>query len=253
MFGNFDFDSTVGNADTFFPMYRQYMQAVGGTNASIAKVVHSFALPFNNPTAHNSAAALFEREMNKHVRYWTEEVEESKRIPKKDLKLKGGNPFSAAYRKIKGAMELGGDLSKLTTVAQCEEFVRNTNKENREQAQGGAITAEQRAIMIAEGKDPDTPEGREELKRRVDELMGKLAPDDKKGKKDGSSEGGMKLDDLELEFITVFRQYKDAYKDVEATKWIQTSIDKLKNAVQANARMIAAQAGLTKDDESKAA
>lgn len=249
--GTFDFLATKGKPEEFFPLYGRYMNVRAGTDETIAEVLHSLALPFNNPKAPFSSAKKFEQEMIKHILHWTEEVEESVRISKEHLKLKGGNPVSSAFRKLKGAMELGGDLTKLDTVSKCEKFVKETNKQRAAEEEHGMMVREQRQMMIEEGKDPDTPEGKAELKQRVDAMMGKIGGSSSKGDGGAKSIGGFEVSEAEKNFLLVYRDYCKAYGEKGGAQFLSGRIKQMKEAIDAHIKSVAANSKLITGDDSE--
>lgn len=77
------------------------------------------------------AGARFEAAMEAEVLWITSEKAGAKRLKPEHAKLKGSSPLAKAFRKIRLSLELGGDLNKLTTVSQCEEYNKEANKQKK--------------------------------------------------------------------------------------------------------------------------
>lgn len=229
---SFNFHDTLGNEEKFFPMYRDFMRVNAEQSENIAAVVHSLFLPMNNPKTPKTTATLMKQHAETLVKKWTEDMVESQRIPKEFLKLSGGNPFAAAFKKLIGAVEAGGDLEKLDTISKCEKFRRDANKEKNKQESENYITAEQRSLLIEEGNlEVDSPEFREELRKRVEAITGTGKVDPSKPVDDGEEvNDAISLAMKELE--SQYRKLAEVRGDAQVLDMITASKRRVEEALQ---------------------
>lgn len=214
--GNFDFTSTIGNEDAFFPMYRNWMNIKSEDEVSIAAVVFSLFSPLNNPKTPQITAKKMQDHAEALGKKWTVDVPESQRIPKEYMKLSGSNPFASAFKKLIGAVEHGGDLEVLTTISKCEAFRREKNKEKTKANKENLITAEVRALLIEEELyATDSPEFLAELKARVEKVLGTEKKDAASKKEDEGDKVKTPLDLALDELCEVYRKVVELHNGNE--------------------------------------
>ncbi len=113
-----------------FSVYSDIERQVDSLREGVAPWVYSIAYHFFEKSLFIPLAAAedFKIAMEEQVEWITSEAAGGKRLTGKQAKLKGRSPLAAAYRKMHNTLIMEGDLRKLTSVSQCEDFNKKANE-----------------------------------------------------------------------------------------------------------------------------
>lgn len=213
-------------------LYSRAVRAMREAKSGIAGWVHSIAVRYNNPQSPMLAATQFTNKMEELVEFITSEAAGENQLELKDCKLTGGNPLSAAFRKVRAAMELGADLTQEDTCSKCDKFAREMTEKKKEAERMAAVAAE----LSAQGIDPNSKEG--------------LALIQGKKSENTLDEEGDEFDQLGKEFADALRKLSDINPG-QARDMGKAAISRVAGAVQKALQNQASSSGLV--EESKVA
>jgi hypothetical protein len=103
-----------------------------------------------------------------------------------DIKLAGTNALSSAFRKIRGAMSLGGDLTTLTTISQCEKFHKEALKSKAEAETAAGIRKEVEMKYLKQGLVAGTPEFEKAVNDEMGLVLAEVSGSPKANKEEGT-------------------------------------------------------------------